>query len=95
MDEVDISKCDKPALLIALYEHARPLGMGFLRATNKPLTREMAEEMLEGQTYFDYVAGRPLKVDLKGPLMKTWLYDRDQGEGQAARIVGEVLEVQS
>ena len=105
MEKIDISGCDKPDLLIALYNGATPLGLGFLRATDKPFTREMAEEMIAaaevppgptfpGRIYFDYVAGRPLKVDLIGPMMDTGLYDRDQGEGKAALIVGTLLEKQ-
>ncbi len=43
--------------------------------------------------YFDYVFGRPLKIDLGCEEMSTRLYDRDQGEGQGARIIELVREM--
>lgn len=38
--------------------------------------------------YFDYLYGRPLKVDLTGDEVDSWGYDRDNGgEGTLAAIV--------
>lgn len=36
---------------------------------------------------FDYVKGRPIKVDLAGDEFSEQLYDRDQGAGAAARVI--------
>jgi hypothetical protein len=41
------------------------------------------------------VAGRPIKCDIGGPRISAYharLYDRDAGEGTAARVVGELRE---
>ena len=40
--------------------------------------------------HFDYVNGRPLKINIAGDEMETWLYNRDQGEGKAEKIVAEL-----
>lgn len=43
--------------------------------------------------YFDYVNGRPLKVDLSGDEFDPYLYDRDNGEGVADKaMIGAMLE---
>lgn len=99
---VNIAGLDKAELLAALYNNAVPLGMGFLRARSGKMSREEAQtEWIDknkshdvgigGQyLYFDYVNGRPLKVDLSGNEMRTSLYNRDQGEGAAERVVAEL-----
>jgi hypothetical protein len=84
---INIKGIDKAALLAALYNEARPLGMGFLQFNPAEMTREEAARYLETSTYFDYVKGRPLKVDLSGDEFRGDLYDRDQGHGHAAQIV--------
>ena len=41
-------------------------------------------------TYFDYLYGRVLKVDLKGDDgFEEWLYDRDNGEGAAQQSLDD------
>ena len=84
--KINIAKLDKAAVLCALYDNARPLGMGFLHYTPEPMKLDEAKSLLERQTYFDYLKGRVMKVDLRGDEVDTWLYDRDngQGTGQAA-----------
>lgn len=48
-----------------------------------------AKEILDsGITYFDYLKGRVMKVDLCGNEFDPWLYDRDNGRGAAARAIG-------
>jgi len=37
--------------------------------------------------YFDYVAGRPLKVDIAGDTFSTRLYDREGGEGMGDFVI--------
>jgi len=84
---IDISDLDKAAVLVALYENARTQGLGFLKATSEPLTVERARKLLARQTYFDYLYGRVLKVELGGDTLETWLYDRDNGQGAAQRVI--------
>lgn len=43
------------------------------------------------ELYFDYLRGRPLKVDLTGDSFDPWGYDRDNGgEGSAQRIIDDL-----
>ena len=73
---------------MALYNAARPQGMGFLHYTPEPMTHEEATQLLEEKTYFDYVKGRVMKMDLAGDVLDPTLYDRDNGYGAAARALG-------
>ena len=78
----------KAKVLAALYNRAKPLGMGFLHFTPEPMTEKEAQDMLDsGQTYFDYVKGRVMKVNFKDDEFDPYLYDRDNGEGAAAKVV--------
>lgn len=94
---ISIAGLDKARVLKALYDNARPLGMGFLQATEGLMSEEDAVKLVEAQAgrrglYFDYVGGRPLKVDLSGDEFDPCLYDRDQGHGAAARAIASLLE---
>ena len=83
---IDITGIDKAKLLVALYNASKQQGLGFL-AGHQPLTEDEAREMLEKTTYFDYLHGRVMKVDLEGDELNPWLYDRDNGEGAAQRAI--------
>lgn len=101
MSKINIAGIDKAELFAALYNHAKPLGMGMLHYDPTPLTKESAEKLMglgddsarmfpgmgRRSMYFDYVKGRPLKIDLSGDELETALYNRDQGDGAAERIV--------
>lgn len=103
---VNIAGIDKAALLAALYNGSRPIGMGHLRAEAAAMTPEEAAEYVgdpktqdNGQSgrmrlFFDYVKGRPLKVDLDGDILHTRLYNRDNGEGAAERVVAKLREAE-
>ena len=93
---MNISHLDKAEVLAALYNHSKQQGMGFIHARGyDSITVEEAREMLAaGQTYFDYVHGRILKVRLDGGDMKTALYDRDNGEGAAAVAIAAIKPAQ-
>ena len=97
MDEhmIDISGLDKAELFAALYNHARPQGMGFLSASNDVMTVEEAKRIMDNRgnvDYYDYVKGRVMKIYIGYGLVATdpTLYDRDNGEGAARRIVGSL-----
>lgn len=85
---IDISKYDKADVLRVLYDASRPLGLGILHYNPQPMSRDEAEELFKDGNYFDYVHGRVMKVkiDDSGKL-DPWLYDRDNGEGAAARAI--------
>ncbi len=82
---IDISKLDKAEVLVVLYNNSKQLGMGFLNPHGRePLTKEQAAELLKETSYFDYLAGRVMKVNLSGDTFDPRLYDRDNGDGAAA-----------
>jgi hypothetical protein len=81
---IDISNLDKAKVLVALYNAARPQGLGFLHYTPEDMTYEQAVSILgSGHTYFDYLQGRVMKADLSGDSFDPYLYDRDNGPGAA------------
>lgn len=85
---IDIKNKDKAAVLAALYNASRPLGMGFLQARDGDMTVEQARALIDsGQTYFDYLHGRVMKVHLVGDELDPRLYDRDNGAGAAERAL--------
>lgn len=91
--EISLEGLDKAAVLAALYNGSQQLGMGFLHSRGATdMTVEQAREEIEARKghdrlYFDYLHGRVMKADLSKDTLKTWLYDRDNGQGAAARIV--------
>jgi len=89
---IDISTLDKGSVLAALYNASRPLGMGFMQFDPKPMQPDEATELLKQCTYFDYLKGRMMKVNLKGSTLDPALYDRDNGDGAAKRAI-EAMQV--
>ena len=88
---VDIKGLDKARVLKALYDHSHVQGSGFLQAVpDGVVTVEHCAELLAKYSYFDYLHGRVLKVDLSGDEFDERLYDRDCGEGAAQRAVDSV-----
>lgn len=82
---IDISKLDKAEVLAALYNNSKQQGMGFLHARGRTeMTKEEAGDLLKEGSYFDYLHGRVLKVELGGDSLDPWGYDRDNGDGAAA-----------
>jgi hypothetical protein len=81
---INIKGLSKARILVALYNRSQIRGMGFLDPNaGKTLTIEEAQTLLENETYFDYLRGRVMKIDLKGDNLDPRLYDRDNGEGAA------------
>jgi hypothetical protein len=92
-DPIDIRDLDKAAVLAALYNHARPQGLGNLHYLPGEMTIGEAQALLRGRSlYFDYVHGRVLKIDLSGPTLDPGLYDRDNGPGAAAQTITRLRE---
>ena len=84
---INISKLDKAAVVKALYDNARCQGMGILHYRSEPLTLEQAHIALKAGTYFDYLHGRVMKVEVGKDSLNPRLYDRDNGEGAAYRAL--------
>ena len=99
--EIDISGLSKAAVLAALHNHTRAMGMGILHDLGRDITEAEAQEVIDRDVddigmprksalRFDYFLGRPLKVNLEGDSFDPWLYDRDAGEGMARRAIDSI-----
>lgn len=88
---VNISGISKGKVLAALYNASHSLGMGFLHYDPTPMTEDEADELLKCCTYFDYLKGRVMKVDLSNDSeFDERLYDRDNGIGAAQRVIDKL-----
>lgn len=89
-----IADLDKAQVLAALYNRAKPQGMGFLHYTPEDMTQAEAEkEIRTMQPYglsFDYLNGRVMKVDLAEDELRTDLYNRDNGPGAAEEVIAQL-----
>ena len=85
---LDIKGLDKAEVLKALYDSSHVQGMGFLQAVPEgTVTVDLCRKLLKQSTYFDYLYGRVLKVDLSGDEFDERLYERDNGRDSAARAI--------
>jgi hypothetical protein len=85
---MDITGIDKAKILAALYNGSRQQGMGFMNQRGASgMTEEEAREELKLKDHFDYLHGRVMKISLKGDELRTDLYNRDNGDGAAERII--------
>lgn len=88
---VSIKGLKKTAVLAALYNAAKPQGMGFLHYDPTPMTEEEAAQLIdngeESGAYFDYLQGRVMKIRIAGDEISVGLYDRDNGDGAAAEAI--------
>jgi hypothetical protein len=88
--EIDISGFDKAEVLAALYNASRPLGLGMLHYEPAPMTTAEAQKLLDEYTYFDYLKGRVMKVELGGDSLDPWGYDRNNGQGAVQRVLSKL-----
>ncbi len=86
---INIKGLDKAEVLKALYDNSRLQGMGVLETVSDDVvTVEHCRELLQKETYFDYLYGRVMKVDLRSDDgFDEWLYDRDNGAGAAKKAI--------
>jgi hypothetical protein len=92
MATIDISKFNKASVMAALYNHSKPQGMRILHCQPGPISEANAQGLLDANPtkYFDYLAGRVMKIDLSTDELDTWGYDRDLGEGAAQRAIDTI-----
>jgi hypothetical protein len=90
--EIDISGFDKADVLVALYNQSRVQGLGAFHATGKAMERSEATDLLKAQTYFDYLHGKVMKVELSGDSLRPFLYDRDNGTGAAEAAIASISQ---
>lgn len=89
---MDISTLPKAKVLAALFNSAKPLGLGFMHYRASHIMDEAeAAVLLEQQTYFDYHEGRLMKVNLAGDTLDTWAYNRDNGTNAAENAIQSIV----
>ena len=84
---INLKGLDKGSVLAALYNNSQVQGLGYSQAEPGEMTPEEGADLLKEQTYFDYLKGKVMKVDLKGDELKPFLYDRDNGTGAAQAAI--------
>jgi hypothetical protein len=93
--EIDISRLNKAEVLSALFNASKQQGMGIFHTRGASgMTVAQAQEELDAlgdDPYFDYLHGRIMKVRLRGPTMRVWAYDRDNGPGAAERALAPLI----
>lgn len=89
-NQIDITGYDKAEVLAALYNASVPLGLGNLHFKNEVMTVEQARDLLKEQTYFDYLYGRVMKIDLSTNHVRFDLYNRDLGDGAFQTVLSSL-----
>lgn len=87
---ISIAGLDKAKVLAALYNASQCQGMGRLQFVAGDLDLEEAAKLLKNNTYFNYLKGRVMKVELKNDSFDPRLYDRDNGQGAAAAAISKI-----
>lgn len=91
MTVISIEGLDKSELLAAFFNNARPQGQGFTVAEKKPMTKKEAAQLIANEGLeFDYLQGRVMKIELDKNTLDPRNYDRNNGEGVAAKVVEAV-----
>lgn len=101
-DTIDITGLDEYAVVAALHNGTRALGMGALHDLCRDMTADEARTELEARRVtgkpmrFDYYHGRPLKVSVgDGKISGVWLYDRVAGTGKCRAVVDKLRAQQA
>lgn len=88
--KVNIKGLERGEVLAALFNDAKPQGLGVLQFVDRKMTPSDGEYMFLQGDYFDYLEGRVIKTEIKrgAEFIDSTLYDRDNGDGAAARAIG-------
>ena len=88
-DILDISELDKAAVLVALYNAARPpksFIAGFIYPAGD-LPHNVAEDALSLGMVVNGLCGRIIAVDFSQDSISAWFYDQVNGQGAARRAI--------
>jgi hypothetical protein len=86
---ISIVGFDKAKILAALYDSARPHGLGFLQYKPEPMTEE-ARALLAENNSSDYIKGRSMKITIGGDELDARIYDDYNGKGAAAAAIEKI-----
>ena len=91
MAEIDISGLPKAKLLVALFDSAQPSRLLPTTMVKKDLSLREAQRVIDsGQKIISNLQGKVLNLNISGNKLDTNGYDREHGQGAAARIVMQV-----
>lgn len=83
--ETDLTPAE---VLRRLYNAARSPGNGIFHRDSADMTAEDAQAVIDQYgTYYDWLQGRVMKIDVAQRPLDAFLYDRDNGTGAAARAL--------
>lgn len=97
---ISIAGLDKAEVPAALYNRAKPQGMGCAKFIPGDMTADQAREFVArghgdrptvtSGGYFDYLNGRVMKVDLSGDTFDPFFYDYNNGQGAANEVIAKL-----
>lgn len=89
MKKVNTDGLSRGEVLAALFNEAKPQGLGMLHFCPRKMNPDEGEHMFLQGDYFDYLEGRVIKTEIKRgqDWIDATLYDRDNGDGAAQRAV--------
>lgn len=97
MSTINIAGLPKEIVLQALFNASKQQGMGFMdKRGAEQMSIEKAIEIVDeyeeakAPLSFDYLLGRVMKVSIDGDEFSPRLFDRDNGEGAAARAIDRI-----
>ena len=86
---IDLKNMNKAEVLAKLFNASCPAGLGLFLGVAPDMTVHEAQALLDqGTTYFDYLKGRVLKIDLSQDTLDPFLYNRDNGYRAAEKALG-------
>ncbi len=92
-DVIDISNKDKAEVLAGLYNNSHPQGLGIAHYDPTPMTVEDARKVLEKTQCFDYLLGRPLRINLERNRIVVAGYNANNGPGLAQRVISNCRNI--
>ena len=90
---IRIDGLDRATVLAALYNASRTQGAGIFEYTPNSMTIIEAQFILDsGETEFDYLRGRVMKVDLSKDVLDPRDYDRDNGPDATKMVIDRLRQ---
>lgn len=81
---INIKGLDKALVLKTLWNNSKCQGLSILQLPDDKIDISAFEELISAdRTYFDYLWGKVMKIDVANDILDPTLYDRDNGDGAA------------
>lgn len=90
-ESIVVGDSDRAVILAALYNGVHYQHKYFSGTLGHVMTADEAREILKSRSYFDYLNGRPMKVDLSRDTLNLAGYNFNNGSGRGPRVIREAL----